>query len=81
MLAHQPTTDRIDWSEIVVDLRRADWTYEDIGAVVGKSTGWAWKVANIPNTSLRFEDGEKMLTAWAATVGKTTSEAPRISRS
>lgn len=70
-----PHGHEVDWSEMVMDLRRRKMTYAEMALVLGatrmKVKGW-----QLYGHRLRFEDGLKLIALWCQKTEKAVAMIP-----
>lgn len=69
---------RVDWSQIVLELRRSgltDKAISDACEVVHHS--WAARLANIPGSQPKYTHGVLLLALWLERVGDGVDSIPR----
>jgi hypothetical protein len=68
----------IDWSEVVLDLRRAGLSHREIAEQCDASGhDWVHRLLNIPGTQPKFHNGTLLLGLWLERTGKRSEHVPR----
>lgn len=67
----------IDWSAVVLDLRRCGMSHQQIAGECDADKSWVHRLLNIPGTQPRFHHGVMLLGLWAERTGKSAEDVPR----
>ncbi len=68
---------RINWAEVILELRRASLTHDQIGRQCGADKAWVHRMLNIPGTEPYYTRGVQLLTLWMERTGRGATDVPR----
>lgn len=70
-------TRAIDWTEVILDLRRCGMSHREIAEECeANGHDWVHRLLNIPGTQPKFHNGTLLLGLWLERTGKRADQVP-----